>query len=159
MNMAGRVKADAVTRFEEKFQRGAPNECWIWSAGRAGPKWNQYGHFKAEGQIKAHRFSYQLYVGPIPEETCVCHRCDNPLCVSPAHLFLGTYLDNNRDAIAKGRHSFNTRFQPTISTEVVTEVRKLYEPGKVGYLKLAKRFGISHSHVRQLIKRTRRLEA
>ena len=52
----------------------------------------------------AHRFSYAMFCGPIPEKMFVCHRCDNPACVHPAHLCVGTALDNNCDMIAKGRH-------------------------------------------------------
>jgi hypothetical protein len=154
--MAGRRRTDIKTRFEEKFRRGQPDECWIWLAARKGPKPKQYGHFRVPGETGAHRMAWRLYVGPIPEGMHVLHKCDVPLCVNPAHLFLGDPLANNRDAITKGRHSFATQFQPQISEQMVSEIRQLYDPGKVGYLKLAKRFGISASHVRQLIKRTRR---
>ena len=56
-------------------------------------------------QMKAHRWAYQSWVGPIPEGMVVCHRCDNPPCCNPAHLFVGTVRDNVLDMIAKGRHA------------------------------------------------------
>lgn len=74
--------------------------CWEWvgAKGRGG-----YGLFRGDGECLAHRFSYRLENGPIPEGLDVMHRCDNPACVRPAHLQLGTDLDNRRDSEAKGR--------------------------------------------------------
>lgn len=89
-------------RFWEKV-RTQPDGCWEWQGGRA-----RFGH----GLIhtgpgarlsQAHRVSWELNVGPVPPGACVLHRCDNPPCVNPAHLFLGTKHDNIRDMVAKGR--------------------------------------------------------
>lgn len=77
--------------------------CWLWTAG----KWGRgYGAFSLRNsQIKSHRLSYLINVGPIPAETpFVLHSCDVRLCCNPTHLFLGTYADNCHDMCSKGRH-------------------------------------------------------
>lgn len=79
-------------------------DCWVWTARRAkGSK--GYG-LTTIGRVtvKAHRLSWQLANGPIPSGLHVCHRCDNPPCVRPDHLFLGTHQDNMADKVRKGRH-------------------------------------------------------
>lgn len=103
------------------------NGCWMWN-GRINNK--GYGVMDAEGPrrgrpVFAHRISYQLASGePIPDGLCVLHRCDNPPCVNPDHLFLGTKTDNNRDAAAKGHFSTPARVAAgTRSLIKATEVR------------------------------------
>lgn len=92
--------ADAIARFWAKVDKSG--ECWIWTAGRDR---DGYGcaHFSRK-PIRAHRASWILTNGSIPDDKpCVLHRCDNPPCVRPDHLWVGTTDDNNKDMAAKGR--------------------------------------------------------
>lgn len=83
-------------------------KCWLWTGKTSG---QGYGRVRvpASGYVLAHRFSWQLHNGnnPIPDGLLVLHKCDNPPCVNPKHLFLGTHADNMRDMIAKNRQDPN----------------------------------------------------
>ena len=88
-------------RFWAKVRKGGPDDCWLWTAGTDK---DGYGRFMWNMRNpRSHRVAYELLVGPIPEGLYACHTCDNPPCCNPAHIFLGTQLDNIRDAASKGR--------------------------------------------------------
>ena len=92
-----------ISRFWSKVEtNGSDSPCWEWQAARNA---HGYGQFSVSGKTRpAHRVSYVIAHGAIPDGYLICHHCDNPSCVRPAHLFAGTQSDNRRDCIRKGRH-------------------------------------------------------
>jgi hypothetical protein len=102
-NALPRLGRTREQRFWEKVRRVDGDGCWEWTAGVDGAGYPQLFNAPGKKPLRAHRFSYEINVGPIPEGMYVCHNCDNPRCVRPDHLFIGTHQDNIRDAKEKGR--------------------------------------------------------
>lgn len=118
---------------EQRFWRNVgmqPRDaCWPWrgntTKGPAG-----YGSFSVNGRVEyTHRYSYELHKGPIPPGLQVMHACDNPACVNPAHLSLGTAADNARDCMHKGR---NKRGRYTSDTAAAKRKRAMRARRRAG---------------------------
>jgi hypothetical protein len=131
-----------------------PGGCWIWTGCKAG---NGYGAIKInQKQYGAHQMAYLFFRGPLPKGLMVCHHCDNPLCVNPKHLFLGTALDNVRDMYSKGRQNppRGSAGSAILTEEQVLEIRKLASESGISRSNLAKSFGVKTATIGAVVRRT-----
>ena len=111
------VDSDSIERFNSKWKQD-PSGCWIWTASKATNGYGQIKRPKQRRQIPAHRLSYLIHKGEIPEDAVICHTCDVRACVNPEHLFLGSKKDNSLDMVGKGRHLYGERAPSVKLTEV-----------------------------------------
>jgi hypothetical protein len=115
--------------------------CWLWIGARGG-EGDRYGVVDSEtvplNSRYVHRVAWELVCGPIPPGLCVCHACDQPLCVRPDHLFIGTQLDNMRDMFRKGRN----RVVSTLTPDDVRLIKYLLVAGDVPRKTIAASFGV-----------------
>lgn len=136
--------------------------CWHWIASRT-QSGKGYGAAYLNGrQIPAHRLSWLLHNGPIPNGLLVCHRCDVRHCVRPDHLFLGSPRDNTHDMITKGREYQNYRFKPLrgeaqprskLTSAIVRRIRRDHASGKISLKALGRRHGVSDHAIRCVVRR------
>jgi hypothetical protein len=148
-------KLSIEDRFWSKVdQRG---ECWLWTGATDGLGYGYLGNTLRMGAKKAHRVSYELHRGPIQEGLCVCHHCDNPSCVNPSHLFLGTQADNNADMVRKGRGS-DKRGEANPNAKLTFEkasiIRNLYAGGMTQQA-IADKFFVSQNVVSRIVRGAR----
>lgn len=136
------VKTATIAKFWSKVNKTDP--CWLW----IGAKTGDYGYFRRQRESnRVHRFSYELHRGPIPKGLCVLHHCDNPLCVNPDHLFLGTQADNVRDMINKGR-----RTQTKLTPSKVRDIRLRFFSGE-SRISLAREYNVHIGTIDRIVHR------
>lgn len=144
-------RANVEPRFMDKIQPEPTSGCWLWGSTMT----KGYGQIrvgkKSVGTLRygsAHRVSYTLFRGPIPDGMQVCHRCDNPACVNPDHLFLGTPLANMQDKHDKGRDRYargEECTQAKLTANDVRQIRSTDEPNR----QLASRYNVSEATIRR----------
>lgn len=145
----GDSRSDAEALFWTYATKG--DGCWTWT----GPKARLgYGLFSFSGwrKLPAHRVAFSFTNSPPPSDLCACHRCDNPSCVNPSHLFLGTKRDNTQDMIRKGRAKLGQYCSGSLVGELnpaaklteaqVRAIREEYATGGMSQPKLAKKYGV-----------------
>ncbi len=142
-----------LKRFWAKVNK-KPDGCWLWTgATRSRPP---YGSFSYNGSmVHAHRFSYAEHHGAIPSGSYVLHTCDTPLCVNPAHLFLGTHADNMRDMVTKGRPSRGERQRLAKLTEDdVRAIRRAHSDGE-SQTSICRRYPVGLNAIHRVVTRER----
>lgn len=148
MPSPGQVVATLETRFWSKVDKRGPADCWLWTGGQA-----KYGIIWVDGVTRyrgAHRISYQMANGDIPDGMLVCHKCDNPLCVNPEHLFLGTPGDNVRDMISKKRNVTTPGEKNAMAKLNWSRVREIRAKGG-NHLALSKEYGVSRRTISDVL--------
>lgn len=136
------VDKNVVRRFWENVEPGPENGCWVWK----GPRREGYGRIQIQGKkLNAHRISFEIHKGAIPEGKIVCHRCNNPPCCNPNHLYAGTDRQNWEDSLLAG----TTAACPKLTDSDVKAIRESSETHSCA----AKRYGIGWQQVRRIRRR------
>lgn len=144
---AARIYGPLKERFLAKIAR-APNGCWNWTASKSRKGYGQIKRDGSQSYILAHRASYEIYKGPIPSKMLVCHRCDNPGCVNPKHLFVGTNADNMADMVRKQRQNFpkgEKNPRAVLTKENVKFIKS--SRGKISGAELARKYGVTRTQI------------
>lgn len=144
----GLGRKSLLERFWAKVDKSDPSGCWLWLGARAGT--GCYGVIWDGRQKRAHRIIWEILNGPIPVGLDLCHHCDNPHCVNPDHLFLGTRSDNNNDSVRKGRWNRplgENHPKAKLTSIQVLEIRE----ASCSQRKIAHYYGVSRAVIRQVL--------
>jgi hypothetical protein len=147
--------SNTIDDFKSRYKK-ISNGCWEWNGYKDR---DGYGVIGLMGKYdKAHRISYRLNVGDIPKGMFVCHHCDNPPCVNPEHLFLGTPKDNTRDMINKGRrkdggkpHLGEKNGNAKLSERDVIKILSLR--GKISHVEISRMYNVHRSTITNIMSR------
>jgi len=150
-----------ILRFWSKVRIRGLDECWPWSACKAGMG---YGYFRLNGMsFTGQRVAWTIANGPVPAGLCALHRCDNPSCQNPAHLFLGTRADNLHDMWSKGRGVLLPNIFPELRSrgeqcrtakltpEKIRDIRRRYASGGVTQAVLGKQYGVDQADISRIV--------
>lgn len=149
MGLSGVKPKPVLERLSKWIRFGTREECWPWTGAKTE---HGYGRINIGGRVvKAHRVAYRELVGEIPDNSDVCHTCDNPPCCNPQHLFLGDARLNAQDMVSKGRHKhcvFHGESHPAakLRTAQVEEIRGSAEPSRA----LSQRYGVSMTTIQNI---------
>lgn len=161
LGLAGRNHLNLPEFIDSFWARVAVNgDCWEWTKATHGKTpITCYGTVWWGGhKFKTHKLSFLLFNGYIPTGMLVCHKCDNPKCVRPSHLFLGTNKDNYIDCARKGRlnrEHGEDRYNAKLTEKDVEEIRRKYVKRKYGSIRIASEYGVSQTAVLNVINRLR----
>ena len=148
------VSEKDIERFWSKVDVRGVEDCWEWLAGK---RTGGYGVIRIKSKsCAASRVSWILHNGEIADGLCICHKCDNPACVNPNHLFLGTYKDNAQDMVAKGRQGTckakgEKSGRSKLSEKQVIEIREKYITFSPSIRQLAKEYCVPSSTLYDII--------
>jgi hypothetical protein len=147
--------ANKLIPIKEKLKKYVVDSknCWNWLGSKDKDGYGVFGHHRNK-QLRAHRASYDFYIGEIPTGMLVCHYCDNPSCINPKHLFLGTSKDNTQDMIKKQRKLIlfgENHPNAKLTEQQANEIKQLRKQNKP-LTEIANQFGISFQTVSSIAK-------
>jgi len=154
MPKLGRPPQTREQKFWKRVDKNGPNGCWLWTSVHGGLDYGMLSSNSQHKAILAHRLSWEIHYGAIPDGMYVLHKCDVPKCVNPDHLFLGTYQDNSDDCVRKDRQLKGEQINTSKLTKAqVLAIRSEYSSGKVSQQKLADLYGVHQTTVGFIIRR------
>jgi hypothetical protein len=153
------TKEQVIDSFWSKVEK--TDSCWLWQGGKTDKGYGQFHTTKSEvvyNTTLAHRFSYWLANGDFDKYLYVCHTCDNPSCVNPNHLFLGTNADNMNDMYSKGRGNVEQKTvrgeehgRAKLTWEQVREIRQKHSEGGISQRELGRQYGVDNKAIQAII--------
>lgn len=140
--------------FWARVDKAGPDDCWLWKGHVEHRGYGVLGR-RSSGThtLLAHRISWKIHFGEIPDGLCVCHRCDVKTCMNPRHYFLGTIAENNLDNVSKERHVKGERVgSAKLTADQVGQIRHEYGSGFSNQSALSKKFGVAFQTISRIVR-------